>query len=140
MIKIKKKLHKYKLNKKSYRISSNYKIKYGNFGLKSITNSLMTFRTIENIRRKLSKQFKKLNTFNKTKIFIKLNEWKSYTHKPMLSRMGKGSGPINLWKTFIRKGIIFIEFSTIEKKAIVKKIVKKSVKNIPLKIVIVQNM
>lgn len=74
MIKIKKKLHKYKLNKKSYRISSNYKIKYGNFGLKSITNSLMTFRTIENIRRKLSKQFKKLNTFNKTKIFIKLNE------------------------------------------------------------------
>jgi len=136
MINIKKKLHKYKLKNKSYRLSNNYKITYGNFGLKSITNALITYRTIENIRRKLSKQFKKIHIYNKTKIYIKLHEWKPYTHKPMLSRMGKGCGAISLWKTFIRKRIVFIEFSTLEKESIIKKIVKKSVKNLPLKVVL----
>lgn len=74
MIKLKKKLHKYKLKNKSYRLSSNYKIKFGNFGIKSLHNGLITFRTIENVRRKLSKQLKKLNNYNKTKIYIKLTD------------------------------------------------------------------
>ena len=139
MIKLKKKLHKYRLKKKSYRLSSNYKIKFGNFGIKSIHNGLITFRTIENVRRKLSKQLKKLNNYNKTKIYIKLTDWKPYTHKPMLSRMGKGSGPVDRWKTLIRKGMIFIEFSTLEKKLNIKKVLKKAIKNFPLKVILTKN-
>lgn len=135
---MKKKIHKYKLNKISSRLSTNYKIIFGNYAIKSLNNGLINSRHIENIRRKLSKQFKKLNNINKTKIFIKLNYWKPYTNKPMLSRMGKGAGTINKWQTFIRKGIIFIELSTIEKQKQVNFIVKKSIKNFPLKIIVIK--
>ncbi len=133
-----KKQHKYKLNKTSYKLSRNYKITYGNFGVKSIYNGIINFRNIENLRRKLSKQLKKLNNINKTKIFIKLNNWKPYTNKPMLSRMGKGAGPITRWNTLIKKGIIFFELSTIEKQLQIKQIFKKAIRNFPIKLILVK--
>ncbi len=133
-----KKQHKYKLNKTSYKLSRNYKITYGNFGVKSIYNGIINFRNIENLRRKLSKQLKKLNNINKTKIFIKLNNWKPYTNKPMLSRMGKGAGPITRWNTFIKKGMIFFELSTIEKQLQIKQIFKRAIRNFPIKLILVK--
>lgn len=135
---MKKKVYKYRLKKTPSVNYKNYKIVHGNFGIKSISNSLLNSRHIENIRRKLSKQFKKLNNINKTKIYIKLYRWKPYTNKPLLSRMGKGAGAVAKWQTFINKGMIFIEISTIEKIKEVSIIFKKSVKNIPTKLLLVQ--
>ena len=70
---MKKKIYKYKLNNISCKLSNNYQLNFGNYGLKSLNNGLINSKHIENIRRKLSKQFKKINNINKTKIFIKLN-------------------------------------------------------------------
>lgn len=135
---MKKKIYKYKFNKKPSSISHNYRIIYGNFALKSVSNGLLNSRHIENLRRKLSKQFKKANNINKTKIFIKLTKWKPYTNKPMLSRMGKGAGPIAKWETFIEKGVTFIELSTTEKQNIVNIFLKRAIKNLPIKVILVK--
>jgi len=66
-----KKLFKFSLKKKSSRKEKTYKTKYGNFSIKSLNQGLITQKHLENLRRKLSKQFKKLSFTNKFKLFIR---------------------------------------------------------------------
>lgn len=68
-----KKIYKYSLNKLSYRITKKHTIIFGNFGLLSLECGLIKTKHIENVRRKLSKQLKKLNTKTKSKIYIRFN-------------------------------------------------------------------
>lgn len=133
-----KKIYKYKLNSVPYNSNKAYFIVFGNYGIKSLQNGLISQRHVENVRRKLSKQFKKLNKINKTKIFIRLNNWKPYTKKPMLSRMGKGSGSIINWKSWIKKGYFVFELLSIENRKHINSIVKNSVYNFPLKLMLVK--
>ena len=135
---MRKKIHKYKLAKKPYRLNKTKNILYGNYGIKSLNSGLINYRHIENIRRKLSKQLKKFNNVNKTKIYIRITKWKPYTNKPMLSRMGKGAGVITRWNTKITKGDIFIELSSLEKNKQIEIIIKTSVKTFPLKVVLIK--
>lgn len=90
----KKKFFKYPLDKLSFNREKKYKIKYGNYIIKTINQGLITQKHLENLRRKLSKQLKKVSTVGKSKIYIRNLLWKSYTAKPLLSRMGKGAGNI----------------------------------------------
>ena len=64
------KTHKYNLKQISFNKNKSSKLIFGNFGLKSLNIGLITQKHLENLRRKLSKQFKKLNNLNKTKFFI----------------------------------------------------------------------
>jgi large subunit ribosomal protein L16 len=82
-----KKLHKKNLRSK---ISKNFSVvKYGSYALKSIVSGILTPTQVEASRRVLSRE---TNRVGKIKIRIKFNY--PVTKKPLLSRMGKGSGPI----------------------------------------------
>lgn len=133
-----KKIYKYSLCKLSFRLAKLYNIIFGNYGIKSLQCGLISQKHIENVRRKLSKQFKKLNTINKTKIFIRFNVWKPYTCKPMLSRMGKGAGVITYWKALIRKGYILFELLSSENSRNVSNIVKRSIYCFPIKLLLLK--
>lgn len=66
------KIHKYKLKQLSFNQNIKSKLLFGNFGLKSLKPGLITQKHLENLRRKLSKQFKKLNNIHKSKLFIRV--------------------------------------------------------------------
>jgi large subunit ribosomal protein L16 len=59
------------------------------------------------------------------------------TKKPLLSRMGKGSGSIDSWISYIKKGKIFIEILDLDEK-ILDKLLKAVQVKINLKIEIVK--
>jgi large subunit ribosomal protein L16 len=129
-----KKIYKFILPKLAYQITKQYKLNFGNFGLKSLTPGLITENNLENLRRKLSKQFKRLNKITKFKLFIRIQLWKPFTSKPLLSRMGKGAGVIERWVALIKPGYIIMEMRTPETLKIVSKIVKRAIKVFPLKL------
>jgi large subunit ribosomal protein L16 len=133
-----KKTYKFSLLKCSYYLNKRYKIIFGNFGLKSLNSGLVSQRHLENVRRKLSKQFKRLNSISKIKIYIRLYIWKAYTKKPMLSRMGKGAGVISYWKSFVKPGFIIFEILSYESFLIISNIVKRSLFNFPLKLILIK--
>ena len=137
---MKKKFFKYSLIKISSNSEKEYRIKYGNFSIKSVNQGLINKKHLENLRRKLSKQFKKINTGAKSKIFIKNLIWKPYTTKPLLSRMGKGAGNITNWKTWIKLNYNLVEINTTLSFFFVYKIVKKAKKLFPLNLVLTKKI
>ena len=133
-----KKNFKYTLNLLSLVNTKRPRILYGNFGVTALTTGFVTPNNIENLRRKLSKQFKRISNLNKSKIFFRLPIWRGYTKKPMLSRMGKGSGGIVGWKAFLRSGTIFMEILTIQHPLITFKLFKRAINSFPLRLTLLQ--
>ena len=128
----KKKLFKFKIKKNLLNKST---LIFGNFGMKTISKGLIHPNNIENLRRKLSKQFKRIQNKNtKTKLFFNLCKWKSVTKKPMLSRMGQGAGSIYKWNLFFNQGVLFIEILTEQPIDVVFPIYKRAIKSFPLKL------
>ena len=130
-MKPKKKIFKYTIKKKTL---NKTKLIFGNFGIETMNNGLIHHNNIENLRRRLTKQFKRLHSATKTKLFFKLSLWKGYTKKPMLSRMGKGAGSIYKWNCFLKKGIVFLEILTIQSPIVIFSIYKKAIRSFPLKL------
>jgi large subunit ribosomal protein L16 len=131
-----KKVFKFPCNKLALINNTNSNILYGNYGVACLNQGFVTPNNIENLRRKLSKQFKRVSNINKSKIFFRLPIWKAYTKKPMLSRMGKGSGNIVGWKALLKVGVIFLELLTIQPRSVTFKIFKRAIKSFPLKLII----
>lgn len=69
----KKKNHKFKLVNISSNLNKEYKFLFGNYGIKSIAPGLISSKHLENLRRKLSKQFKRLSHINKSKLYIRVH-------------------------------------------------------------------
>jgi len=68
---MKKKIFKFALTRISFNVEKKYQTKYGNYSIKSLNNGLITQKHLENVRRKLSKQFKRTTNTHKFKIFIR---------------------------------------------------------------------
>jgi len=82
-----KKLHKKNLFSK---VSANSSfIKYGVYALKVVASGILIPTQVEAARRVLSRKTKRIG-----KIIIRVRFNFPVTKKPLLSRMGKGSGPI----------------------------------------------
>ena len=135
---LRKKVYKYKLNKLSFISLKIFKLYFGNYGIKSLSSGLITKKHLENLRRKLSKQFKRLNSIVKSKLYIRLALWKPFTSKPLLSRMGKGAGNISKWFSLIKTGAILLEILTTELLFSVEKIFKKSSVFFPLRLTLIK--
>jgi len=69
------------------------KLKFGFYGLKTMSTSFIVFNQLELVRIKISRSLKKFGHFF-FKIYIRVFLTISRTRKPQLTRMGKGSGPI----------------------------------------------
>jgi len=75
-------------------LNTNYYLIKGNYGIKSLTTCFVKYQYLERIRRNISKQFKRLEK-KRFKIYFRIFIWQFLTKKPLLSRMGKGVGPIH---------------------------------------------
>jgi large subunit ribosomal protein L16 len=86
-IKVYKKIHKIKISSLINKKLST--IKYGLHGLKVVKPGILTAKQIETARRVISRETKRVG-----KVFIRVFFNLPITKKPLLSRMGKGCGPI----------------------------------------------
>ena len=125
-----KKQHKILLNTNVNKKSS--LIKYGIYALKAISPGKLNAIQLETARRVISRQTKRVG-----KIFIQIIFQIPLTKKFLLSRMGKGSGPIKKWKALISLGTIIIEFAGPSKRNSINALKASSLK-LPLKTNVIQ--
>ncbi len=83
---------------------------FGDMGLQVLEPCWLTARQIEAGRIAIARFIKKGG-----KLWIRVFPWKSYTKKPVESRMGKGKGDIEGWVDVIRPGRIIYEIEGLPK-------------------------
>jgi large subunit ribosomal protein L16 len=101
-------------NKKMHRFDSNVNQKFrskltkGDFGLKSLSCSRITFEQLDSVQKTLHK---KISRFGK--VLIRVFPNLSITKKPSETRMGKGKGNVDFWCFPIKIGQILVEFQPV---------------------------
>ncbi len=86
------------------------KLAFGDMGLQALEPCWLTARQIEAGRVAISRFIKKGG-----KLWIRVFPWKSFTKKPVESRMGKGKGDVEGWVDVIRPGRIIYEVEGLPK-------------------------
>lgn len=104
-----KKYHK-KKNVRQNEKTSVAKIGKGFYGLKILSSGIMNSKQLETMRRIITRVTKRTA---KIRMNIFFNH--PLTKKPLLSRMGKGSGGIDSWIAYVKKGKIIFELSGLSK-------------------------
>lgn len=127
-----KKLHKLSILSYSINLNKNNILIKGNYGIKSLVTCFIKYKYLERLRRNIAKQFKRLEK-KRFKIYFRIFIWQFYTKKPLLSRMGKGVGPIHCWVSFLKTGSIFLEVLSWKSKLVVQKIILKAILYVPFK-------
>ncbi len=85
-------------------------LKFGKYGLKSLESTLITAKTIEAVRRAITRKIKKSG-----KIWIRVFPDVSVSEKPLEVRMGKGKGEPSFWVSRVQAGEILFEMDGISK-------------------------
>ncbi len=83
---------------------------FGDMGLQALEPCWLTARQIEAGRIAIARFIKKGG-----KLWIRVFPWKSYTKKPVESRMGKGKGDVEGWVDVIKPGRIIYEIEGLPK-------------------------
>lgn len=114
------KLNKYKKHHKIKKIYKKHRnsltvMNKGFYGLKVLESGVITPKQLETVRRVIARLTKRTS-----KIVINIFFNQPLTKKPLLTRMGKGSGSIDSWISYIKKGKIFIEIIGLNEKILVK--------------------
>nr|YP_009130772.1 ribosomal protein L16 [Agarophyton chilense]AKA27627.1 ribosomal protein L16 [Agarophyton chilense]ASP44555.1 ribosomal protein L16 [Agarophyton chilense]UAD89520.1 ribosomal protein L16 [Agarophyton chilense] len=135
MFKEKKTHNKYLLKFKQ----SNHVLKYGRFGIKSMSFNRLTENQLNALKWVLLKKLKQLTNNKKNFRFWTLFSVNLVLTKLNLeSRMGKGKGSIYTHAVYIRPGMILFEFDNITEQQI-KILFSYILKKIPLKIVLIKS-
>jgi large subunit ribosomal protein L16 len=79
-------------------------VAFGEFGLKSLERCWLDTKQIEAARVAINRSMKR-----RGKVWIRIFPQKSFTKKPLETRMGKGKGPLESWVAVIRPGNILFE-------------------------------
>ena len=84
--------------------SSGATVAFGEFGLQSVGRCWLDTKHIEAARVAISRYMKR-----RGKMWIRIFPDKSYTKKPLETRMGKGKGPVESWVAVIRPARVLFE-------------------------------
>lgn len=103
-------------------------IKMGSYGLKAISSGFLTAKQLETARRIIARITKRVG-----KVLIRVFFNQPLTKKPLLTRMGKGSGPIKGWVLYVKKGVVLLETNNISKK-LAYKVFKAASLRLPVKV------
>lgn len=79
-------------------------VSFGEYGLMALERCWMDTKQIEAARVAISRQMKRHG-----KLWIRIFPQKSYTKKPLETRMGKGKGPLESWVAVVRPANILFE-------------------------------
>lgn len=84
------------------------KLSFGRYGLKALETGRITARTLEAVRRVITRKFKRTG-----QIWIRIFPDISVSSKPAEVRMGKGKGSPSFWVCKVQKGQILFEMDGI---------------------------
>src|SRR6195256_4582469 len=79
-------------------------VAFGEYGLQSLERCWLDTKQIEAARVAITRFMKR-----RGKMWIRIFPQKSYTKKPLETRMGKGKGPLESWVAVVRPANILIE-------------------------------
>jgi len=79
-------------------------VSFGEYGLQSLERCWLDTKQIEAARVAVTRFMKR-----RGKVWIRIFPQKSYTKKPLETRMGKGKGPLESWVAVIRPANILFE-------------------------------
>nr|YP_010470425.1 ribosomal protein L16 [Tetraselmis marina]UVF37913.1 ribosomal protein L16 [Tetraselmis marina] len=105
------KYQKYQKGKVKNIKKNTQKLSFGKYGIKSASSWRLSARTIEAIRRVISRKLKRTG-----KTWIRVFPDIPVTKKPAEVRMGKGKGSIHFWVVRICKGQILFEIDGVTEK------------------------
>ncbi len=84
--------------------SRNNTVAFGEYGLQSLERCWLDTKQIEAARVAVSRYMKR-----RGKVWIRIFPDKSFTKKPLETRMGKGKGPLESWVSVIRPATVLFE-------------------------------
>lgn len=89
-------------------LSNTVSLEFGQFGLKALQAGRIPAKTLEAVRRIITRKFKRLG-----QIWIRVFPDCSITSKPAEVRMGKGKGSPSFWVCRVKKGQLLFEMDGI---------------------------
>ena len=89
-------------------VSNTTQLEFGQFGLKALETGRIPAKTLEAVRRILTRKFKRMG-----QIWIRLFPDLAVSSKPAEVRMGKGKGAPSFWVCRVKKGQILFEMDGI---------------------------
>ena len=102
-------------------------VSFGEYGLQALEPAWLTQRQIEAARRALVRYMKR-----RGKVWIRIFPQKSYTKKPLETRMGKGKGPLESWVAVIRPANVLFEVDGVPE-AVAKESMRLAATKLPIK-------
>src|SRR6185503_6009241 len=79
-------------------------VAFGEYGLQSLERCWLDTKQIEAARVAINRHMKR-----RGKVWIRVFPQKSYTKKPLETRMGKGKGPLESWVAVIKPATVLFE-------------------------------
>jgi large subunit ribosomal protein L16 len=79
-------------------------VAFGEYGLQSLERCWLDTKQIEAARVAINRYMKR-----RGKVWIRVFPQKSYTKKPLETRMGKGKGPLESWVAVIKPATVLFE-------------------------------
>ena len=107
--------------------SSGHTIAFGEYGLMAMERCWMDTKQIEAARVAVSRYMKR-----RGKMWIRVFPQKSYTKKPLETRMGHGKGPLESWVAVIRPANVLIEVDGVTE-AVARESLRLAATKLPIK-------
>jgi len=100
---------------------------FGDYGLKAMECGWITDRQIEAARVAIARNMKRHG-----KMWIRVFPQKSFTKKPLETRMGKGKGPLESWVAVIRPANVLFEVDGVTE-AVARESMRLAATKLPIK-------
>lgn len=102
-------------------------VAFGEYGLQSLERCWLDTKQIEAARVAVTRYMKR-----RGKVWLRVFPDKSYTKKPLETRMGKGKGPLESWVAVIRPANILIEVDGVTE-AVARESLRLAATKLPIK-------
>ncbi|HWD17951.1 MAG TPA: 50S ribosomal protein L16 [Verrucomicrobiae bacterium] len=102
-------------------------VSFGEYGLQSLERCWLDTKQIEAARVAVTRYMKR-----RGKVWIRIFPQKSYTKKPLETRMGKGKGPLESWVAVIRPANILFEVDGVTE-AVARESMRLAATKLPIK-------
>ena len=103
------------------------KVAFGEYGLQALERCWLDTKQIEAARVAVTRFMKR-----RGKVWLRIFPDKSYTKKPLETRMGKGKGPLESWVAVIRPANVLIEVDGVTE-AVAKESMRLAATKLPIK-------
>ena len=103
------------------------RVTFGDYGIQALEPGWITNRQIEAARIAMTRHIKRGG-----KVWIRLFPDKSYTKKPLETRMGKGKAPLEGWVAVVKPGRVMFEMNGVDE-ATAKEAMRLAMFKMPIK-------